>query len=60
MTVKILLENVLRHAGERFVNDDDIQALATWNGRAEGVEKERAYMPSRVLLQEFRRCPRGR
>ncbi|HXZ99982.1 MAG TPA: aconitate hydratase AcnA [Candidatus Binatia bacterium] len=57
VTVKILLENLLRHAGDRFVTDDDVAALARWDGRAPEHDKERAFVPARVLLQDFTGVP---
>jgi aconitate hydratase len=57
MTVKILLENLLRHAGDRFVTDDDVVALAGWDGRPPAHEHERAFVPARVLLQDFTGVP---
>ncbi len=57
MTVKILLENLLRHAGDRFVTDADVAALAGWDGRPVGHDRERAFVPARVLLQDFTGVP---
>ncbi len=57
MTVKILLENLLRHAGDRFVTDDDVVALAGWDGRPPERDRERAFVPARVLLQDFTGVP---
>jgi aconitate hydratase len=57
MTVKILLENLLRHAGDRFVTDDDVAALAGWDGRPPERDRERAFVPARVLLQDFTGVP---
>ncbi|MFT5099704.1 MAG: aconitate hydratase, partial [Planctomycetaceae bacterium] len=34
-SLKILLENLLRHGNETFVTDDDIEALANWDPQAE-------------------------
>jgi aconitate hydratase len=36
-TVKILLENLLRHAGTREVSDEDVRALAAWPEPAPGA-----------------------
>jgi aconitate hydratase len=57
MTVKILLENLLRHVGDRFVTDDDVAALAGWDGRPPEKDRERAFVPARVLLQDFTGVP---
>ena len=57
MTVKILLENLLRHGGDRFVTDDDVAALAGWDGRPAQHDRERAFVPARVLLQDFTGVP---
>jgi aconitate hydratase len=57
VTVKILLENLLRHSGEPFVTDDDVLALARWDGRPPEHDHERAFVPSRVLLQDFTGVP---
>jgi aconitate hydratase len=57
VTVKILLENLLRHEGQPWVNDGDIEALARWDGRPVDQDRERAFMPARVLLQDFTGVP---
>jgi aconitate hydratase len=58
-SLKVLLENLLRHEDGRFVHPEDIRALATWDPTsAEGAsEKEIAFMPARVLLQDFTGVP---
>jgi aconitate hydratase len=58
-SLKVLLENLLRHEDARFVHGDDIRALATWDPTsAEGAsEKEISFMPARVLLQDFTGVP---
>ena len=55
-SLKILLENLLRREDARFVDPDDIQALAGWDVRS-GVQKEIAFTPARVLLQDFTGVP---
>ena len=56
ITVKILLENVLRHAGHGVVGEDDVRTLAAWRpGRT--ADAEIPFMPSRVLLQDFTGVP---
>jgi aconitate hydratase len=87
VTVRILLENLLRHSGESYVEEGDVEALARWDGQKveptggnagvrshssdEGwrggapptgrvsaqIDKERAFMPARVLLQDFTGVP---
>jgi aconitate hydratase len=58
-SLKVLLENLLRHEDGRFVHAEDIRALATWDPTsAEGAsEKEISFMPARVLLQDFTGVP---
>ena len=54
-TVKILLENLLRRAGSRDVSEDDVRALASWP--RETPPADLAFMPSRVLMQDFTGVP---
>ncbi len=54
-SLRILLENLLRCEDGRFVRPDDIRALANWAPGA--PEKEIAFMPARVLLQDFTGVP---
>ncbi|MGB9242930.1 MAG: aconitate hydratase AcnA [Candidatus Acidiferrales bacterium] len=58
-SLKVLLENLLRHEDGRFVHAEDIRALAGWDPTsAEGAsEKEISFMPARVLLQDFTGVP---
>jgi aconitate hydratase len=53
--LRILLENLLRCEDGRFVHAEDIRALAGW--RPGAPEKEIAFMPARVLLQDFTGVP---
>jgi len=55
-SLKVLLENLLRREDGSRVTADDIQALANWDPQA-GVTKEIAFMPARVLLQDFTGVP---
>jgi aconitate hydratase len=55
-SLKILLENLLRHEDGRFVNAKDIEALARW-APGERHEKEISFAPARVLLQDFTGVP---
>ncbi len=57
-TVKILLENVLRHAGSDLVSEEDVLSLAKWvPGQASQLEAEYPFLPARVLLQDFTGVP---
>lgn len=56
ISLKILLENLLRQEDGRVVRQEDIQALAGWNPTAT-PDKEIAFMPARVLLQDFTGVP---
>ena len=54
--LKILLENLLRCEDGRTVTADDIRFLAGWEAAAE-PSREIAYMPARVLMQDFTGVP---
>jgi aconitate hydratase len=55
-SLKILLENLLRREDARFVDPEDIQTLAGWDVTSK-VQKEIAFTPARVLLQDFTGVP---
>src|SRR6266702_2164039 len=55
-SLRILLENLLRHEDGRTVTADDITFLANWDPKAE-PSREIAYMPARVLMQDFTGVP---
>ena len=55
-SLKILLENLLRHEDGRDVTAEDIQALANWDPKAE-PSQEISFTPSRVILQDFTGVP---
>ena len=55
-SLKILLENLLRREDGVNVTAGDICFLATWNAKAE-PSREIAYMPARVLMQDFTGVP---
>src|SRR3954467_6226034 len=54
--LRILLENLLRTEDGRNVTREEVRALATWNSRSK-PDKEIAFTPSRVLLQDFTGVP---
>ena len=55
-SLRILLENLLRTEDGRNVTKDEIRALAAWNSKSK-PDKEIAFTPSRVLLQDFTGVP---
>ena len=55
-SLKILLENLLRLEDGRAVTRDDIEALASWQPNS-GTDREIAFTPARVLLQDFTGVP---
>ncbi len=55
-SLKILLENLLRHEDGRDVTRDDILALAKWDPTA-APSQEISFTPSRVILQDFTGVP---
>jgi len=55
-SLRILLENLLRTEDGRNVTEHEIRALAAWNKNSK-PEKEIAFTPSRVLLQDFTGVP---
>jgi aconitate hydratase len=57
VTVKILLENALRLSAEPFAGEDDVAILTAWDGKRPAEDRERAFVPSRVLLQDFTGVP---
>src|SRR6476661_2838448 len=58
-TVRILLENALRHVAGEFVEEADVEALATWRPRPAGEipDVELPFLPGRVVLQDFTGVP---
>lgn len=55
-SLKVLLENLLRWQDGESVTEDDIKALAGWVKTAH-VDREIAYRPARVLMQDFTGVP---
>src|SRR6266481_4016759 len=55
-SIRILLENLLRQEDGRFVRSADIEGLSEWQP-ASASRSEIAFMPSRVLLQDFTGVP---
>src|ERR1700722_4815991 len=55
-SIRILLENLLRQEDDRFVHAKNIEALAEWQP-VTPKRSEIAFMPARVLLQDFTGVP---
>ncbi len=55
-SLKVLLENLLRTEGNGSVTAADIEALASWDAKAQ-PSKEIAFTPARVLMQDFTGVP---
>ncbi|MFN8829698.1 MAG: aconitate hydratase AcnA [Labrys sp. (in: a-proteobacteria)] len=57
VSMKILLENLLRFEDGRTVTKDDIVAMADWLVNRGKAEREIAFRPARVLMQDFTGVP---
>tara|TARA_B100001939_G_scaffold201362_1_gene173036 strand:+ start:4481 stop:7165 length:2685 start_codon:yes stop_codon:yes gene_type:complete len=55
-TMKVLLENLLRHENGVTVTTEDIQALVDWQ-KERRSDREIQYRPARVLMQDFTGVP---
>src|SRR5579862_824224 len=55
-SLKVMLEKLLRFEAGQTVSDDDIRILTT-SPTAKGLEKEIAFRPARVLMQDFTGVP---
>jgi aconitate hydratase len=56
VSLKVLMENLLRQEDNHHVDTGDIEALANWNPKVKS-EKEIAFMPARVLMQDLTGVP---
>jgi len=55
-SMKVLLENLVRHEDGRTVKKDDIKAIADWVKKRRS-DREIAFRPARVLMQDFTGVP---
>jgi aconitate hydratase len=55
-SIKVLLENLLRHAATDDVSAEDISAVANWDPQA-APSHEISFTPARVILQDFTGVP---
>lgn len=56
-TIRILLENLLRHYDGKIVRENDIEAVSGWQPQATGRSVEIPYFPARVVMQDFTGVP---
>ena len=56
ISIKILLENMLRYEDDQTVNASDVEAVVNWDAAAP-PDHEIQFRPSRVLLQDFTGVP---
>jgi len=56
-SIKVLLENLLRHEDGDTVSTDDIQAIVDWQKSRGKETREIQYRPARVLMQDFTGVP---
>jgi aconitate hydratase len=57
VSMKVLLENLLRNEDGTTVGPDDLKALAAWIDNKGSVEHEISFRPARVLMQDFTGVP---
>ncbi|MBS0488517.1 MULTISPECIES: aconitate hydratase AcnA [unclassified Phenylobacterium] len=57
VSMKVLLENLLRNEDGTTVGADDLKALAAWIDNKGSVEHEISFRPARVLMQDFTGVP---
>ena len=56
-SLKVLLENLLRHEDGRSVTAEDIRGIADWLDQRHRSDREIAFRPARVLMQDFTGVP---
>ena len=56
-SLKVLLENLLRHEDGKSVSPDDLKAIAAWVENRGAVQHEISFRPARVLMQDFTGVP---
>jgi len=57
VSMKVLLENLLRNEDGKSVTGDDLKAVAAWLENRGAVEHEISFRPARVLMQDFTGVP---
>jgi hypothetical protein len=54
-SIRVLLENAVRHAGGDYVSEEHVRSIARWSPTQSGTDVP--FMPSRVVLQDFTGVP---
>ncbi|MEM7417833.1 MAG: aconitate hydratase AcnA [Gemmatimonadota bacterium] len=54
-SIRVLLENTLRHAGGGYVSEEHVHAVTKWSPTNAGADVP--FMPTRVVLQDFTGVP---
>jgi aconitate hydratase len=57
VSMKVLLENLLRHEDGKSVGPEDLQAVAAWLENRGTTQHEISFRPARVLMQDFTGVP---
>src|SRR5260221_5809984 len=57
VSMKVLLENLLRNEDGASVGEDDLRAIAAWIDNKGAVQHEISFRPARVLIQDFTGVP---
>jgi aconitate hydratase len=57
VSMKVLLENLLRHEDGKSVGGDDLKAIAAWVENRGSIQHEISFRPARVLMQDFTGVP---
>ena len=57
VSMKVLLENLLRNENGGDTSEADLKAVAAWVDNKGGVEHEISFRPARVLMQDFTGVP---
>jgi aconitate hydratase len=57
VSLKVLLENLLRYEDGKSVGPEDLKAVAAWLENKGAVEHEISFRPTRVLMQDFTGVP---
>lgn len=57
ISIKILLESVLRKLDDYIITQEHVKQIANWNAQAPDQSQEIPFMPARILLQDFTGVP---